>query len=124
MFLVAIRRRRGRIERVAEISTGFVYAASTMGVTGTRASVSRCRRSGLPGPRGDPPAGVSARGFHPQRAAEVARYADGVIVGSAFVRLVLEAKTPAAAVAGCRSPGRGDGRCSPLGTQAKEPKNE
>ncbi|MCU0278948.1 MAG: tryptophan synthase subunit alpha, partial [Candidatus Nanopelagicales bacterium] len=35
----------------------------------------------------------------PEQAAEVARYADGVIVGSAFVRLVLEAQDPAQAAA-------------------------
>jgi tryptophan synthase alpha chain len=33
------------------------------------------------------------------QAAEVASYADGVIVGSAFVRAVLDAPTPAAAAA-------------------------
>jgi tryptophan synthase alpha chain len=35
----------------------------------------------------------------PEQAAEVARYADGVIVGSAFVRLVLQAQDPAQAAA-------------------------
>ncbi|MBK9435679.1 MAG: tryptophan synthase subunit beta [Micrococcales bacterium] len=101
VFLVAPSSPRARIERVAEISTGFVYAASTMGVTGTRASVgadaadlvSRVREVTRQ------PVCVGLGVSTPQQAAEVARYADGVIVGSAFVRLVLEAKTPAAAVA-------------------------
>ena len=72
-----------------------------MGVTGTRASVgadaadlvSRVREVTRQ------PVCVGLGVSTPQQAAEVARYADGVIVGSAFVRLVLEAKTPAAAVA-------------------------
>lgn len=101
VFLVAPSSPRARIERVAEISTGFVYAASTMGVTGTRASVgadaadlvSRVREVTRQ------PVCVGLGVSTPQQAAEVAQYADGVIVGSAFVRLVLEAKTPAAAVA-------------------------
>jgi tryptophan synthase alpha chain len=122
VFLVAPSSPRSRIETVADVSNGFVYAASTMGVTGTRASVgveaeglvSRVREvTGQPVCVG---LGVST----PGQAAEVGRYADGVIVGSAFVRLVLEADSPAAAAAdvaalaagmaaAVRSARRGDG---------------
>jgi tryptophan synthase alpha chain len=101
VFLVAPSSPRARIQRVAEISNGFLYAASTMGVTGTRASVgadaadlvSRVREVT------HQPVCVGLGVSTPEQAAEVARYADGVIVGSAFVRLVLEADSPAAAVA-------------------------
>jgi tryptophan synthase alpha chain len=72
--------------------SGFVYAASLMGVTGARTTlsnaaselVSRLRRvTNLPIAVG---LGVS----NPAQASEVAHYADGVIVGSAFIKLVLE----------------------------------
>lgn len=94
-------------ERIAAIvaqTSGFVYAASTMGVTGVRTSVSsgagelvaRTRAAtGLPIAVG---LGVSTR----EQAAEVAAFAEGVIVGSAFVRCVLEAPDEDAAVAAVR----------------------
>jgi tryptophan synthase alpha chain len=101
VFLVAPSSTPERIARVAEVSTGFVYAASTMGVTGARASVDAVApalvarvREATNGPvcLG---LGVSTGA----QAAEVAGYADGVIVGSAFVRLLLDAATPAEGVA-------------------------
>lgn len=96
VFLVAPSSPPDRIRQVAAISNGFVYAASTMGVTGTRSKVSVDAEDLVARTRtvtGGPVCvglGVST----PEQAAEVGRYADGVIVGSAFVRLVLEADTP------------------------------
>ena len=92
VFLVAPSSTDARIQRVAMVTRGFVYAASTMGVTGARdrvaasaaALVERVRRvSDLPVAVG---LGVSSGA----QAAEVAAYADGVIVGSAFVRRLLD----------------------------------
>ena len=97
VFLVAPSSPVERIDKVAEVTTGFIYAASTMGVTGARASVGarahelvdRIRaRSTSPVAVG---LGVSA----PDQAREVAAYADGVIVGSAFIRLLIDAETEA-----------------------------
>ena len=97
VFLVAPSSPVERIDKVAEVTTGFIYAASTMGVTGARASVGvrahelvdRIRaRSTSPVAEG---LGVSA----PDQAREVAAYADGVIVGSAFIRLLIDAETEA-----------------------------
>ena len=97
VFLVAPSSPVERIDKVAEVTTGFIYAASTMGVTGARASVGvkahdlvdRIRaRSNSPVAVG---LGVSA----PDQAREVAAYADGVIVGSAFIRLLIDAETEA-----------------------------
>lgn len=77
-----------RIDRIAEVSTGFVYAVGLMGVTGvkdvasddSRTLVERIRsRTSTPVAVG---LGVKTR----QQAAEVARFADGVIVGSAVVQ--------------------------------------
>jgi tryptophan synthase alpha chain len=101
VFLVAPSSPDARIATVAAISNGFVYAASTMGVTGTRTQVSTDARTLVERTRAvtSQPVCVGLGVSTPEQAAEVARYADGVIVGSAFVRLVLEADTPAAATA-------------------------
>lgn len=101
VFLVAPSSQMSRIERVAQISNGFVYAASTMGVTGARASVSTEAEALVARTRAvtNQPVCVGLGVSTPEQAAEVGRYADGVIVGSAFVRLVLEAGSPAQAAA-------------------------
>jgi tryptophan synthase alpha chain len=73
---------------VADATTGFVYATSTLGVTGERGSLSdmaaplvaRIR------PRTDKPVCVGIGVTTGAHAAEVAGFADGVIVGSALVR--------------------------------------
>jgi tryptophan synthase alpha chain len=101
VFLIAPSSPAERIKAVASISNGFVYAASTMGVTGTRTEVSsdaealveRARQSA------SQPVCVGLGVSTAEQAAEVARYADGVIVGSAFVRRVLEADSPQQAAA-------------------------
>ena len=101
VFLVAPSSPTERLALAARASRGFVYAASTMGVTGTRAAVGEhaerlvadARRAGAP--RVCVGLGVSTAA----QAAEVAAYADGVIVGSAFVRPLLDAPNPAAGLA-------------------------
>lgn len=97
VFLVAPSSPVGRIQRVCEASNGFVYAASTMGVTGARDAVSADAEALVARTRGvtTQPVCVGLGVSTPRQAAEVARYADGVIVGSAFVRLVLDADDPA-----------------------------
>ena len=102
VFLVAPSSPQERIEQVAQISNGFVYAASTMGVTGTRTSVSVDARALVARTREvtSQPVCVGLGVSTPEQAAEVGRYADGVIVGSAFVRLVLDAESPSQAAAG------------------------
>ncbi len=93
IFLVAPSSTDARIASTAAASRGFVYAAAVMGVTGARASV------------GDAAAGLVARfrSLAPDvavcvglgvstgdQAAEIAAFADGVIVGSALVRCLLD----------------------------------
>jgi tryptophan synthase alpha chain len=84
-----------RLKLVAQFSTGFVYLVSRMGVTGVRASVSDSlsalvdsvrRVTSLPLAAGF---GIST----PDQAAQVAQMADGVVVGSALVRLIEEGAT-------------------------------
>jgi tryptophan synthase alpha chain len=93
VFLVAPSSKDERIVLTAEACRGFVYAASAMGVTGVRAQVGEAAtrlvarvRSLAPGLAVCVGLGVS----NAKQAAEVARYADGVIVGSAFVRCLLD----------------------------------
>jgi len=104
VFLVAPSTTDDRIEAITRHCRGFVYAASLMGITGTRVAVSsdayalvaRTRRhTGLPVAVG---LGVSTK----EQAAEVAAFADGVIVGSAFVRRLLDAADPAQAISAVR----------------------
>jgi tryptophan synthase alpha chain len=101
VFLVAPSSTDARIATVATASSGFVYAASTMGVTGARTSVGDAARSLVERTRARTvlPVAVGVGVSTGAQAAEVAAYADGVIVGSAFVRAVLDAATPADAVA-------------------------
>ncbi len=88
VFLVAPSSTEERLKSITAVCRGFVYAASLMGTTGTRDAVS-----------GDA-AGLVARTKHcttlpvavglgvkdRAQAREVAQFADGVIVGTAFVR--------------------------------------
>jgi len=95
VFLVAPSSTDARLASTSAASRGFVYAASTMGVTGERGSVgpraaelvARTRAAGAENVCVG--LGVSSAA----QAAEVGAYADGVIVGSAFVRPLLEAAT-------------------------------
>lgn len=102
VFLVAPSSTDARIARVAAVSRGFVYAASTMGVTGARSAVSGAAETLVRRVRAatSTPVAVGLGVSSGAQAAEVAAYADGVIVGSAFVRLLLDAPTPAEGVSG------------------------
>ena len=92
IFLVAPSSTDERIAMTTAACRGFVYATAVMGVTGARASTSdlaaplveRTKRTT------DLPVGVGLGVSNGAQAAEVAAYADGVIVGSAFVRCLLD----------------------------------
>jgi tryptophan synthase alpha chain len=94
VFLVAPSSTDARITATVEACRGFVYATSVMGVTGARDQtstaapvlVSRVRAVAGPLPIG---VGIGVRDG--RQAAEVGAYADGVIVGSALVRCLLDA---------------------------------
>ncbi|MGB8651674.1 MAG: tryptophan synthase subunit alpha [Mycobacteriales bacterium] len=88
VFLVAPSSTDERIAVVGKANRGFVYAASTMGVTGTRDTVSNRAEELVARTREhtDLPVCVGLGVSNGDQAAEVAAYADGVIVGSAFVR--------------------------------------
>lgn len=93
IFLVALSSSDERIAYTTRHCGGFVYAASVMGVTGARASVSTLAGDLVARTRAttDLPVCVGLGVSTAAQAAEVAGYADGVIVGSAFVRALLDA---------------------------------
>jgi tryptophan synthase alpha chain len=98
VFLVAPSSTPQRLRSTSLACRGFVYAASTMGVTGARASVGAAAETLVARTRAvtDLPVcgglGISTG----DQAGEVASYADGVIVGSAFVRRLIDAPSAAA----------------------------
>ncbi len=89
-----------RLVPIAAASRGFVYCVSVTGVTGERREfppdlpllVRRIQRVT------DTPVAVGFGVATPEQAAQVARIADGVIVGSALVRRIGEAPDAAAAI--------------------------
>ncbi|APX31683.1 tryptophan synthase subunit alpha [Brachybacterium sp. P6-10-X1] len=103
VFLVAPSSPPDRLAHVVSHTRGFVYAASTMGVTGTRASVSAATEGLVQRTRaaGAENVCVGLGVSNGEQAAQVGAYADGVIVGSAFVRPLLdhEGDAPAARTA-------------------------
>ena len=101
VFLVAPSSTEQRLRTVSDATTGFVYAASTMGVTGTRTTVSSAAEDLVKRTRTvtTSPICVGLGVSTAAQAQEVAKYADGVIVGSAFVKAILEASSPSEGVA-------------------------
>jgi tryptophan synthase alpha chain len=93
VFLVAPSSTPERIKLITGLCRGFVYAASLMGITGSRATVSAGASGLVERVRAVTPlpvaVGLGVRDG--AQAAEVASFADGVIVGSAFVERLLDA---------------------------------
>lgn len=90
IFLVAPSSSGERIDLAAKSSRGFLYATSVMGVTGARDVVSSAAPALVKRVREhtDMPIGVGLGVRNGAQAAELAAFADGVIVGSAFVSAV------------------------------------
>ncbi|WNV77402.1 tryptophan synthase subunit alpha [Geodermatophilus sp. DSM 44513] len=95
VFLVAPSSTDARLAATTAACRGFVYAASTMGVTGTRATVGDAAEELVARTRAAAPDLAVCVGLgvsNGDQAAEVAAFADGVIVGSAYVRELLEGR--------------------------------
>ena len=95
VFLVAPSSTDARLASTTAACRGFVYAASTMGVTGTRATVGDAAAALVARTRAVAPDLAVCVGLgvsDGRQAAEVAAFADGVIVGSAYVREMLEGR--------------------------------
>ena len=93
VFLAAPTSTPERVERACELSRGFVYAVSTRGITGTRDSVDDLAKQVVSSIRHESATQNTAVGIGISSAAQVDdvnTYADGAIVGSAFVRAYAE----------------------------------
>jgi tryptophan synthase alpha chain len=101
VLLVAPSSPEDRVARICARARGFVYAVARMGVTGERHDlgsdaakvVERVRR------HTDLPVCVGVGVSTPEHAAEVCEVADGVVVGSALVRRLIEGEGPEGAAA-------------------------
>ena len=78
-----------RIRMIAEKASGFVYCVSSLGVTGTRSSITTDTGAmvRLVKEVNDIPCAVGFGISTPEQASEIGATADGVIVGSAIVKL-------------------------------------
>jgi len=106
VFLVAPSSTDERLAMTTAACRGFVYATAVMGVTGARATTSELAPPLVARAKAttDLPIGVGLGISTGDQAAEVAAYADAVIVGSAFVRTLLDAGTDrSAGLAGLRT---------------------
>ncbi|WP_199438921.1 tryptophan synthase subunit alpha [Umezawaea beigongshangensis] len=100
IFLVAPSSTEDRIASTSAASSGFLYATSVMGVTGARDVVSSAAPELVRRTREhtDLPIGVGLGVRSGEQAAELAAFADGVIVGSAFVSAVREGEDAVSAL--------------------------
>jgi tryptophan synthase alpha chain len=81
-----------RLDAIAHLAHGFIYCVATYGVTGAREELSGTARSlvGALRPRTDLPLLAGVGIATPEHAAEACSFADGVIVGSALMALMVQ----------------------------------
>lgn len=99
VFLAAPSSTDARLRQAVEYSRGFVYAVSTMGITGARADVDTAARTLLARLRavGAESACVGVGISTPEQVREVIEYADGAIVGSMLVKALADGGVDAVA---------------------------
>ncbi|MFI9583148.1 tryptophan synthase subunit alpha [Streptomyces sp. NPDC052236] len=104
VFVVAPSSKDERLAKITAAGSGFVYAASLMGVTGTRESVGEQAQDLVRRTRAttELPVCVGLGVSNVAQAAQVAGFADGVIVGTAFVKRMLDAPDEAAGLEAVR----------------------
>jgi tryptophan synthase alpha chain len=98
VYLAAPTSTPARVASACAASQGFVYAVSTMGITGARNELDANARAVTEAIRSADPDAFACVGIGISTAAqvqEVNTYADGAIVGSAFVNAYLHAGLPA-----------------------------
>ncbi|MDR2702195.1 MAG: tryptophan synthase subunit alpha [Spirochaetaceae bacterium] len=81
-----------RIKEIAKTASGFIYLVSSMGVTGVRSEITTDIASITEAIKSVTklPVAVGFGIHNPEQAAQMARIADGVIVGSAIVKIIAE----------------------------------
>ncbi len=92
VFLSAPSSTPERLKIISDASSGWVYAASTMGITGQRSTVDSRTKKLVEDTHaaGAETVCVGLGVSNEAQAHQIGSYADGVIVGSAFVRPLLE----------------------------------
>lgn len=100
VYLIAPTTPPGRISKIAEVSFDFSYCVSLTGVTGERKNTSAQLKDFLLSVRmrTKKPFVVGFGISTPRQAREAGRWADGVAVGSALVRLFSEEQSPKTAL--------------------------
>lgn len=89
VFMATPSSSQARLEQVARLSRGFIYAVSTMGITGAREDLDAKARSVVSGVKGTAtrvPVCVGIGISTAEQVSEVNSYADGAIVGSVFIK--------------------------------------
>jgi tryptophan synthase alpha chain len=81
-----------RIQAIAQAATGYIYIVSSMGVTGVRSEITTDLDSIAASIRGvtKTPTAIGFGIHTPDQAAKMAGIADGIIVGSAIVKIVAQ----------------------------------
>ena len=81
-----------RIQMIAKEAKGFIYEVSSLGVTGVRSEIKTDLRAITESIKAvtDIPVAIGFGINTPEQAARVCEYADGVIVGSAIVKIVAQ----------------------------------
>ena len=79
-----------RIQMIADDATGFIYVASSLGVTGMRSEIKTDLESIIQDIREvtDIPVAVGFGINTPEQAENISKYSDGIIVGSAIVKII------------------------------------
>jgi tryptophan synthase alpha chain len=91
IFLLAPTSTEERIKKVIRASTGFIYYVSITGITGAQIHMDTAMKATLSSIRSmtSKPIAVGFGITSPEEASSVSKLADGVIVGSAIVRLIM-----------------------------------
>ena len=94
IFLLAPTSTLERIKRVVKVSTGFIYYVSITGITGAKLAIGDPMKDTLKLIKSNTnkPVAVGFGISNPEEAAEISKLAEGVIIGSAIVRLIAEGK--------------------------------
>ncbi|MEW6235736.1 MAG: tryptophan synthase subunit alpha [Candidatus Omnitrophota bacterium] len=92
VYLIAPTSTDERIQRIARLARGFIYYVSRMGVTGERSDISQDLKANLQRIRAvsDLPVAVGFGVSTPEQANMISQEADGVVIGSALVRIIEE----------------------------------
>lgn len=92
IFLLAPTSNKKRIKIVAQAAAGFIYYVSLTGVTGSELTVDNALKNSIDAIKAvtDKPVAVGFGISNPVQAAHAAKFCDGVIIGSAIVKLIAQ----------------------------------